>query len=103
MATVPPLRPPLEDPLPDNETSSLYSAANAVGSPPGKRKPGAPTAAPATGGTESGNQNFTFGLPVIGLSGRGLGVSLSLVYNSPLWDKSIAPGDRSTMITYDVH
>jgi RHS repeat-associated protein len=97
-----PQRPPNEDPLPDNETNSLYQASNATGSPFGKTKPGALTPSVATEGTENGNQNFTFGLPIVGLSGRGLGVSLSLVYNSQVWNKSTDPGDSSTQMTYDV-
>ncbi len=97
-----PLRPPEEDPLPDDETNSLYQADNAVGSPPGKRKAGALTPAVATEGTESGNQNFTFALPVAGLGGRGLGVSLSLVYNSQVFNKSTDPFDNSTWMSYDV-
>jgi RHS repeat-associated protein len=97
-----PSRPPDEDPLPDGETNSLYQPANALGSPPGKTKPGASTPAAATQGTEHGNQNFTFALPVAGSAGRGPGVSLSLVYNSQLWNKSTDSGDNSTWMTYDV-
>lgn len=55
------LRDPNDDPLPDNETLSLFKAVNTVGSPPGKRRGGARVPAPATGGTETnGNKNFTF-------------------------------------------
>ena len=88
-----------DDPLPDDETISLYTPGNAVGSPPGQKKPGAITPPVSTGGTENGNQNFTFALPVVGMSGRGLGVSLSLFYNSQVWNKS---SDGSTWLTYDV-
>jgi hypothetical protein len=97
-----PLHEPTVDPLPDNETNSLYQASNIVGSPPGKRKPGAITPAAATNGTETnGSQNFTFGLAIVGLAGRGLDVALALVYNSLVWNKSTDPSDGSTWMTYD--
>ncbi|HKZ02717.1 MAG TPA: hypothetical protein VJ180_10775 [Pyrinomonadaceae bacterium] len=95
-----PIRPPNEDPLPDNETSSLYLPANNVGSPPGTKRPGGITPACAGDGTETGNKNFTFALPVTSLPGRGISVSLSLVHNSLLYNKSTSGG--STMLTYDV-
>ena len=95
-----PMRDPYDDPLPDTETSSLYQPANAIGSPPGKRRAGAPMAGSALETTESGNKNFSFALPLAGLPGRGLDVSLSLVYNSNVWNK---PNDGySTWMTYDV-
>jgi RHS repeat-associated protein len=98
-----PLRPPNEDPLPDNETNSLYQASNIVGSPLGKTKPGAMTPAAATKGKETnGSQNFTFALPIVGLASRGLDVSLSLVYNSQVWNKSTDPSNNFTWMTYDV-
>lgn len=98
-----PLRAPDEDPLPDDETPSLYSPANGVGSPPGKKTPGALTPAAATSGTETpGSENFSFGVPVTSLPGRGIDVSLSLVYNSRTFNKSTDPFDGSTWMTYDV-
>src|SRR6266568_3761759 len=97
----PPLRAPNEDPLPDDESSSLYLASNGVGSPPGRRRPGAITPPVATHGTENGNKNFNFGLPIVGLPGRSLDASLSLVYNSQVWNKSTA-SNNSTWVTFDV-
>jgi hypothetical protein len=97
------LRDPNDDPLPDNETLSLFSRVNTVGAPPGKKRGGARVPAPATGGTETnGNKNFTFGLPVAGLSGRGINAGLSLVYNSAVWNKSTVPLSGATWMTYDV-
>lgn len=97
------LRDPNDDPLPDNETLYLFKAVNTVGSPPGKRRGGARVPAPATGGSETnGNKNFTFALPVAGLSGRGINAGLSLVYNSAVWNKSTAPLGGATWMTYDV-
>jgi len=97
-----PLRDPIDDPLPDDETGSLYQPANSVGAPPGKTRPGGLMPAVATEGTETGNKNFSFGLPIVNLPGRGISVSLDLTYNSLLYNKSKDPYDNSTWLTYDV-
>jgi hypothetical protein len=95
------MRPVDEDPLPDGETGSLYQPGNATGSPPGRTTPGSSTPPAAEDGTESpGTANFNFQVPVADLPGRGLNVSLGLVYNSRVWNKSNAFG--STYFTYDV-
>lgn len=92
--------PPTDDPLPDDQTSSLYLASNAVGSPPGKTVAGARVHAAATSGTENpGSENFTFGIPVAFLPGRGLDVSVPLVHNSQLWNKYEGV---HTLMTYNV-
>ena len=97
------LRDPLDDPLPDDETPSLFNPTNGVGSPPGRTTTGAPTPPPATEGTESpGSANFTFDIPVINLAGRGINVSLKATYNSRTYNKSTDPFDGSTWMTYDV-
>lgn len=101
-SALPFIRDPNVDPLPDNETSSLYQPNNLIGNPPGKKKPGALSAASAVPVTESGNKNFTFGLPVVSLPGRGVDVSLALIYNSLLWNKSTNPSNGSPWMTYDV-
>jgi RHS repeat-associated protein len=97
-----PIRNPNEDPLPDNETASLYDQTNLVGHPEGKLKAGASTASVANASMENGNKNFNFGLPVMSLGGRGIDVSLGLVYNSQLWHKSASPSTSQTWLTYDV-
>ena len=97
-----PLRDPNEDPLPDDETGSLYQPANNVGAPPGRTRPGGLTPSVGADGTETGNKNFSFGLPIVNLPGRGIGVSLNLTYNSLLYNKSTDPFDSSTWLTYDV-
>jgi len=96
------IRPPNDDPSPDNETTSLYSANNVIGAPMGKKKPGAMTMASAVPTNESGNNNFNFGLPIVNLAGRGMDVSLGLIYNSLVWNKSTNPSNGSTWMTYDV-
>lgn len=103
LARITPLRDPNDDPLPDDETPSLYSPANGVGSPPGRKTPGGLTPAVATNGTETpGSENFTFALPVTSLPGRGIDASLSLVYNSRTFNKSTDIFDGTTWMTYDV-
>jgi RHS repeat-associated protein len=96
------LRPPAEDPLPDDETGSLFSPANNVGAPPGKTRPGGFTPSAAIQSFENGNKNFSFGLPIVDLQGRGLNVGLNLTYNSLLYNKSTDPSDGTTWLTYDV-
>jgi RHS repeat-associated protein len=61
------------------------NSGNRRGNPPGR---------PVDNGAGSGN--FQFAAPVLALPGRGLNLSLGLVYNSRLWNKS------SSTITYGV-
>ena len=96
------MRDPNDDPLPDNESSSLYQSNNLIGAPPGKKKAAALSAASAVPVIESGNRNFNFGVPVFSLPGRGIDASLALIYNSLLWHKSTNPSNGSTWMTYDV-
>ena len=95
------VREPTDDPLPDSETSSLYQPGNLIGTPPGKKKFGASSLGSAIKSSESGNKNFSFDIPVVNLSGRGLDVSLTLFYNSLLYNKSTTSGG-TTRLTYDV-
>jgi RHS repeat-associated protein len=98
-----PLRSPEQDPLPDEETGSLYQPSNTVGSPPGRTTPGAQTPPAAVDGTEMpGSNNFTFNVPIISLPGRGMDVSLGLVYNSLLWNRSTTLLGNHARLTYDV-
>ena len=91
-----------DDPLPDGETGSLFSPGNGVGAPPGRTTPGAVTPPTAADGTEMpGSENFTFGVPLVGLPGRGLDLSLSLAYNSRAYNKS-TDFNGATWMTYDV-
>jgi YD repeat-containing protein len=97
-----PLRSPSDDALPDAESSSLYKVTNLIGSPQGLTKQGAPSKGAAAVVTETnGAKNFTFGLPAVSMSGRGLGVNLSLVYNSLVWHKS-TDSSSNVHMTYDV-
>jgi len=99
----PPPHGPGDDPLPDNQTNSLYQAANAVGSPPGKTIPGAQMPSAAVDGTENpGSQNFTFEIPIATPPGRGLNLELALAHNSQLFNRSVDPANGVVHMTYDV-
>jgi RHS repeat-associated protein len=92
---------PTDNPLPDAQTSSLYSGANGVGAPPSKTVRGGRRLAAATEGTENpGAENFNFSVPVFGLAGRGVDAALDLVHNSQLWNKS--SDGSSNFMNYDV-
>ena len=101
--TAPFLPNPSDDALPDAETSSLYQPSNVVGKSPYKHgwntiEP-VPPSPPGT--TENGQTDFTFGLGIVGMPGRGLDAALSLVYNSQLWNKSV-DSSSVTQLTFDV-
>jgi RHS repeat-associated protein len=96
-------RPDYQERLPDDETESMYQSKNDVGTPPGKTEPGAPTppAAVSTATETPGSDNFTFGVPVVSLPGRGVNTLLTLTYNSRLWNQS-TDTHGGTHMTYDV-
>jgi RHS repeat-associated protein len=84
--------------LPPEERDSVYTPQNQVGNPPGATTPGATSPPAAMSGTEApGSSNFTFSLPVIDLPGRGVDASLSLVYNSRIWNVSKTAGNLKRM------
>src|SRR6201991_339867 len=74
----------LDDGWGDSNYWSADDPGNVVGNPP---------TAPLDGGSGSGN--FQFVAPVLGLPGRGINTTLSLVYNSRLWNKA------NSQINYD--
>jgi RHS repeat-associated protein len=94
-------RDPNDDPLGEDETSSLYEPINIVGSPEGKIKPMTTLTSGPGQPTETGTTNFTLNIPVTSLPGRGLSASLSLVLNSQAYNKSVGIANH-TWITYDV-
>ena len=78
--------------LPDNEIESKYSSVNNVGNPPGKTEMESPQEAAALGIRHRvGISNFSFGLPLASLSGRGLNAGIGMSYNSRAWNKSATP------------
>jgi hypothetical protein len=80
---------------------SLFTPQNSIGTPYGKTEQGASVPSPAVPTREKpGSASFGFGVPLVGLNGRGLGISLGLNYNSRVWNKSSALGD--TVLNFDV-
>lgn len=76
----------------------LFGANNAVGTPPGRTQPGGTTSGVASGSAEtSGDENFTFGVPLVSLPGRGVSVDLGLSYNSRMWSRSVNSGGTTSM------
>src|SRR5262249_49234880 len=69
---------------------------------PGKTTPGAQKSGAAVESVETpGSANFSFSLPVVSLSGRGIDVDLDAVYNSRVWNKS-SGGGGATVMTYNI-
>ena len=67
---------------------SLYTPANNLGNPLGQVEMSGHTAAAATQIKERiGAANFSFGVPLASLPGRGLSASIGLAYNSRVWNK----------------
>jgi hypothetical protein len=70
----------------DTTATQATSFRNAIGSPRF-----APQEVTAVGATKTkknlGSYNYLFTAPVLGLGGRGIGVSLAMSYNSRLWNK----------------
>lgn len=82
------------------EAEQLYAPGNAVGAPPGRTTPGASTPGAAIGTRETpGSANFTFGLSVVSLPGRGYDLDFGLSYNSRIWTKSLG---FPTQMTYNM-
>jgi hypothetical protein len=82
-----------------------FSAANNIGFPMGATTIGASTQPAAVSGTETvGNENFNFEVPIVNLPGRALNASLSLAYNSRVWDRKViilpsVPGGNNSHIS----
>jgi RHS repeat-associated protein len=78
--------------LPPSEIESKYSTQNNLGNPPGKTEMDSSQQAAAIGIRHRvGIANFSFGLPLASLPGRGLNAGVSMSYNSRTWNKSAVP------------
>jgi RHS repeat-associated protein len=96
-------RPLMAMPEPGDQIPSLFYPTNAVGGPPGRTTPGAGIRGVAGGSTETpGSANFTFGVPLVSLPGRGLDLNLGMVYNSRLWNKSTTTNNK-VQGTYNIN
>lgn len=93
--------------LPDGERDTIYNYENNLGAPAGQTEMGAPTEAAALRIRErAGIANFSFGIPLASLSGRGIDAGAGIAYNSRTWNKSQTydPNTQTTVphFTYDV-
>ncbi len=97
----------LNQPLPDNEYESIFNYENNLGSPKGQVEMDSTNEAAALRiRHRAGIANFSFGVPLAALSGRGLDAGVSMSYNSRTWNKS-QTYDSNTQtytphFTYDV-
>lgn len=101
-----PTEPPEPTPTPTPEPPPAWSSAqwqsfftpeNNLGSPPGQSD-----RLPSGGRMREriGAANFSFGVPVISIPGRGIDASAEIIYNSRVWNKVAESG--STTFTYNV-
>ena len=68
---------------------SSYSPENNVGNPAGRFEADAPAEARTTKiKNRAGIGNFSFGVPIAALSGRGLDASIGMTYNSRVWNRT---------------
>lgn len=75
--------------LPADERESLYSPQNNLGAPAGQTEADSSNRAAAIPIRHRvGARNFSFGVPLASLSGRGLDAGVGLTYNSRTWNKS---------------
>ena len=100
---------PYFEQLPEVERESVYSYENNLGSPKGQTEADSPNMAAATAiKHRAGIANFSFGLPLASLSGRGINAAINMTYNSRTWNKSytydpnINPNSTTSHYTYDV-
>jgi RHS repeat-associated protein len=92
--------------LPDSEKGSVYNYENNLGAPPGQvEKDSSNQAAALAIRHRAGIANFSFGLPLAGLAGRGLDAGIGLTYNSRTWNRSQTVDINNNVVdhfTYDV-
>jgi RHS repeat-associated protein len=94
--------------LPDSERESIYSYENNLGSPAGQVEMDSPNEAAATKiRHRAGIANFSFGVSLASLTGRGIDAGAAMTYNSRTWNQSCTQYDSSgncaqKHFTYDV-
>lgn len=98
---------PMLTQLPDSEHDSIYSYENNLGSPKGQVEMDSSNQAAALRIRHRvGIGNFSFGLPLASLSGRGIDAGVGMTYNSRTWNKSCSQYTGSDCTTdhytYDV-
>lgn len=94
--------------LPADQRDSIYSYENNLGAPPGQTEMDSANEAAATRiRHRAGIANFSFGVPLAALAGRGIDAEIGMTYNSRTWNKSLTtdPNNPEAAInhyTYDV-
>lgn len=95
--------------LPSSEHDSIYSYQNNLGSPRGQVEMDSPNRSAALPIKHRvGIANFSFGLPLASIPGRGIDASVGMTYNSRTWNKSCEAYDSGGIncatnhFTYDV-
>lgn len=95
--------------LPVDEQGSRFEPENNLGAPPGQTEMDSSNEATALRiRHRPGAANFSFGLPLASLSGRGIDAGVGLTYNSRTWNKSCSQFDSQGIncvqshFTYDV-
>ncbi len=88
--------------LPDDERNSVYSYENNLGAPPGQvEMDSANEAAALRVKHRAGIANFSFGIVLASLSGRGINAGAGMAYNSRTWNKSLNANSQNHF-TYNV-
>jgi RHS repeat-associated protein len=88
--------------LTSDQLPSVFEPENNLGAPPNKTEPGAASFAAAARTRERpGASNFSFGIPVASLPGRGLSASVGISYNSRVWNKSSLFGSDNYTFNVD--
>jgi RHS repeat-associated protein len=102
------LQPVFVNQLPADERESVYNYQNNLGAPPGQVEADSTNKAAAIKiKHRAGIANFSFGIPLAGLSGRGINAGVGMTYNSRTWNKSCTQYDTQANcvqnhFTYDV-
>ncbi|MGH9949650.1 MAG: hypothetical protein ACRD6X_20970, partial [Pyrinomonadaceae bacterium] len=87
---------PLEPTISEEQAANMVSPENNLGNPPGQTElTGRSRAAAARTRERHGSSNYSFGLPVASLPGRGIDASVGIAYNSRVWNKSTIFGETS--------
>lgn len=96
---------PFFNQLPVDEQESVYTYENNLGAPPGQvEKDSSNQAAALRIRHRAGIANYSFGIPMASLSGRGINAGVGMTYNSRVWNKSttLVNSVPTPHFTYDV-
>lgn len=90
--------------LPIDEQKSRFEPDNNLGAPPGQTEMDSSNEAAALRiRHRPGAANFSFGLPLASLSGRGINAGIGMTYNSRTWNKSCSQFDQDGVTCVQSH